>query len=123
MMLRRGEFGGHRIVSEKTIAEMSRNQIGDLRAGYMGSAMPDLAAPYDTFPEQRTGWGLGFLINPEQVEGRRSANSLAWAGIFNSFYWIDPAKGVAGVFMSQVSPFGDAGALDAFEALERIAYA
>ena len=49
--------------------------------------------------------------------------SLAWAGIFNSYYWIDPAGGLGGVFMSQVTPFGDPGALAAFGALERMAYA
>ena len=122
MVLRGGELDGQRILSEESIAEMSRNQIGDLRAGYMGSAMPDLAPPFDNFPDQHTGWGLGFLINPEPVEGGRSANSLAWAGIFNSYYWIDPAEGVAGVFISQLSPFGDPGALEAFGALERFAY-
>ncbi|MGB3739785.1 MAG: hypothetical protein WA948_10595, partial [Pontixanthobacter sp.] len=61
-------------------------------------------------------------INPDPVDGGRSAGSLAWAGIFNSFYWIDPASGIAGVFMAQLSPFGDPGALDAFRALERMAY-
>ncbi len=123
MMLRGGELDGARVLSEKSIAEMSRNQIGDIRAGYMGSAMPDLAAPYDTFPDQDTKWGLGFLINPEAIEGGRSAGSLAWAGIFNSYYWIDPAAGKAGVFIAQLSPFGDPGALAAFAALERMAYA
>ncbi|MGB7373275.1 serine hydrolase domain-containing protein [Pontixanthobacter sp.] len=123
MVLRGGELNGNRIVSEAAIAEMSRNQIGDLRAGYMGSAMPDLAQPFDTFPDQHTGWGLGFLINPEPVAGGRSAGSLAWAGIFNSYYWIDPAAGVAGVFISQLSPFGDPGALAAFGVLEQMAYA
>ncbi|WP_209349317.1 serine hydrolase domain-containing protein [Pontixanthobacter sp. CEM42] len=123
MVLRGGELDGQRIISEKAIADMSCNQIGELRAGYMASSMPELAPPYDTFPEQHTGWGLGFLINPEQVEGRRSAGSLAWAGIFNSYYWIDPSKGIAGVFITQLSPFGDPGALEAFATLERIAYA
>ena len=123
MILRGGELDGARILSRESIAEMSRNQIGDLRAGYMGSAMPDLAAPYDTFPDQDTRWGLGFLINPEPGPDGRSAGSLAWAGIFNSYYWIDPAAGVAGIFISQLSPFGDPGALEAFGALERMAYA
>ena len=48
--------------------------------------------------------------------------SMAWAGIFNSYYWVDPVKGVGGVFVSQLSPFGDPGALDCFGALERMAY-
>lgn len=123
MMLRGGELDGNRILSEESIAEMSRNQIGDLRAGYMGSAMPELAQPFDTFPDQDTKWGLGFLINPEPVKGGRNAGSLAWAGIFNSYYWIDPTAGIAGVFISQLSPFGDPGALEAFGVLEQMAYA
>ena len=123
MMLRGGELDGQRLLKEETVAEMSRNQVGTLRAGYMGSVMPDFAPPFDTFPDQHTGWGLGFLINPEQGPNGRSPGSLAWAGIFNSYYWIDPAKGVGGVFMSQLSPFGDPGALACFGALERMAYA
>ncbi|NCU11232.1 MAG: beta-lactamase family protein, partial [Sphingomonadaceae bacterium] len=121
-MLRGGEIDGNRVLKAETVAEMARNQVAPLRAGYMGSAMPNLAQPYDTFPDQHTGWGLGFLINPEPGPNGRSAGSLAWAGIFNSYYWIDPAKGVGGVFMSQLSPFGDAGALGCFGALERMAY-
>ncbi len=122
MILRGGELDGTRVLRRETVAEMARNQVGPLRAGAMGTAMPELAAPYDTFPDQHTGWGLGFLINPEQGPKGRSPGSLAWAGIFNSYYWIDLAAGVAGVFITQLSPFGDPGALTAFAALERMAY-
>ncbi len=122
MILRGGELDGNRVLAEATVAEMACNQVAPLRAGYMGSAMPELAQPFDTFPDQHTGWGLGFLINPEQGPNGRSPNSLAWAGIFNSYYWIDPAKGIGGVMMSQLAPFGDAGALGFLGALERAAY-
>ncbi|MBA4161805.1 MAG: 1,4-butanediol diacrylate esterase [Novosphingobium sp.] len=121
-MLRGGELDGQRILQGETVAEMGRNQVGPLRAGHMDSVMPSLALPYDTFPDQHTGWGLGFLINPEQGPNGRSPGSLAWAGVFNSYYWIDPAKGLGGVMMSQLSPFGDPGALACFGALERMAY-
>lgn len=122
MILRGGELDGQRVLSEASVAEMARNQVAPLRAGYMGSAMPDLAQPYDTFPDQHTGWGLGFLINPDKGPNGRAPGSLAWAGIFNSYYWIDPASGLTGVMMSQLAPFGDAGALGFFGALERAAY-
>ncbi len=123
MVLGQGELEGKRVLRAETVAEMGRNQVSPLRAGYMGSAMPQLAAPYDTFPDQHTGWGLGFLINPEPGPHGRSPGSLAWAGIFNSYYWIDPAAGLGGVFVSQLQPFGDPGALAAFGALEAMAYA
>lgn len=123
MLLNGGELEGVRVLRAETVAEMGRNQIGELRAGYMGTAMPEIAQPFDTFPDQHTGWGLGFLINPEPGPAGRAPGSLAWAGIFNSYYWVDPANGVAGVFMSQLSPFGDPGALAMFAELERLAYA
>ena len=122
-LLRGGELDGVRVLRAETVAEMFRNQVAPLRAGAMGSAMPEFARPYDTFPDQHTGWGLGFLINPEQGPDGRSPGSLAWAGIFNSYYWLDPVKGLGGVFMSQVAPFGDPGALACFGALEATAYA
>jgi len=122
MMVRGGELGGNRLLKAETIADMSRNQVGQIRAGKMTTAMPEFAVPFDTFPDQHTGWGLGFLINPDAVPGGRSAGSLCWAGILNSYYWIDPAAGVAGVFMTQLAPFGDPGALEAYAALERMAY-
>ncbi|MEY4054968.1 MAG: hypothetical protein RL519_303, partial [Pseudomonadota bacterium] len=123
MVLNGGELDGKRVLSAASIAEMSRDQVHPLRAGHMGTAMPQLAQPYDTFPDQHTGWGLGFLINPEQGPNGRSPGSLAWAGIFNSYYWIDPTAGLGGVFVSQLQPFGDAGALSCFGALESMAYA
>ena len=121
-MLRGGELDGARILAPETVAEMARNQIGDMRAGFMPTAIPSIAGSFDNLPDQHTGWGLGFLINPETGPNGRSPGSLAWAGIFNSYYWIDPAADVAGVFITQMTPFGDAGALAAFGALERLAY-
>ncbi|MDP3908294.1 serine hydrolase [Novosphingobium sp.] len=123
MLLNGGELDGQRVLRAETVADMGRDHVAPLRAGYMGSAMPELSAPYDTFPDQHTGWGLGFLINPEPGPNGRSPGSMAWAGIFNCYYWVDPVKGVGGVFVSQLSPFGDPGALDCFGALERMAYA
>jgi CubicO group peptidase (beta-lactamase class C family) len=123
MILRGGELDGARVLSQTSVAEMARDQVAPLRAGYMGTAMPELAQPFDTFPDQHTGWGLGFLINPERGPNGREPGSLAWAGIFNSYFWIDPASGIAGVMMSQLSPFGDAGALSFLGSLEQAAYA
>ena len=105
------------------IAEITRNQIGALRAGAMGTSMPEIAAPFDPFPDQHSGWSCGFLVNPEPGPAGRPGGSLSWAGIFNTYYWIDRAGGVGGVFMSQLAPFGDAAALAAYAELEKLAYA
>jgi CubicO group peptidase (beta-lactamase class C family) len=122
MILRGGELDGVRVLGEATIREMARNQVGPMRAGAFGSVMPQLTAAFDPLPDQHTGWGLGFLLNPETAPNGRAPGSLAWAGIFNSYYWIDSASGLGGVFMAQLSPFADPGALAAFGSLERMAY-
>lgn len=122
MILNDGALDGRRVLGPEAMAGLVTNQTGPLRAGAMGSAMPDMARPFDAMPDQHTGWTLGFLTNPETGPNGRAPGSLAWAGIFNSYYWIDPASGVGGVFLSQLSPFGDAGALAAFAALEQMAY-
>lgn len=122
-ILRGGELDGRRVLSAAGIAEMARNQVAPLRAGAMPSVMPSFALPNDPLPDQHPGWGLGFLINPEPGPNGRSAGSLYWAGVANSYYWIDPAAGLAGVMMAQLSPFADPGAQAVFAALERMAYA
>jgi CubicO group peptidase (beta-lactamase class C family) len=57
-----------------------------------------------------------------RVPGKRSPGSLSWGGINNTFFWIDPARGIAGVIMMQYLPFADAKALATYDAFERGAY-
>ena len=58
-------------------------------------------------------------ITSDQVPGKRSPGSLSWGGINNTFFWIDPAKGIAGVIMMQYLPFADAKALAVYDIFER----
>jgi CubicO group peptidase (beta-lactamase class C family) len=67
-------------------------------------------------------WGLGFMISTEAVPGGRSAGSLAWAGLGNTYYWIDPASGIAGVILMQLIPFADPKALTLLDSFERAVY-
>ena len=70
-----------------------------------------------------TGWGLATMITPQAGPHGRSAGSLAWAGLGNTYYWADPAAGKGGVILTQLLPFGDPEVLELFGALERAAYA
>jgi methyl acetate hydrolase len=122
MILNMGALDGMTILTPESVAEMSRNQIAPLRAGAMESINFMLALPGDNFPDQHTGWGLGFLINPETGPNGRAAGSLSWAGLANTYYWIDPANDVAGLLMMQFLPFGDPSALQVYGAFERAVY-
>jgi CubicO group peptidase (beta-lactamase class C family) len=123
MMLNGGVHDGTRVLRAETVAEMSRNQIGALDVETLHSVMPDRSNDVDVFPGMQQKWGLGFLINTQAGPAGRSAGSLAWAGLFNTYYWIDPTRGVAGLVLTQILPFMDAGTLAALAAFERAVYA
>ena len=122
MILNGGTLEGVRILKPETMALLLSNQVGALAAGKMGSVVPALALPYDPFPGLDCGWSLAFLINPEASPYGRAAGSLAWAGIANCHYWIDPANDMIGIFLTQLLPFADPQALAAFRAFEVMAY-
>jgi methyl acetate hydrolase len=111
-----------RILSEKTVDQMSVNQIGDLTAGKMKSFDAQSSADVDMQPGFTEKWGLGFLINTTPYAGGRSAGSLAWAGIQNTFYWIDPARSRCAVLMMQFLPFVDKDAMALLSEFEHAAY-
>ena len=91
-----GELDGARILRPETVASMGQNHMGDLDVQPMPSQIPFLSNDVNLFPGMRKKWGLTFLINTEQGPHGRSAGSLAWAGLNNTYYWLDPARRVAG---------------------------
>jgi methyl acetate hydrolase len=111
MLLRGGRLNGARVLREETVKLMGTNQIGELTAGVMKTAMPELSNDVDFFPGITLKWGFGFLINTQKLPTGRSAGSLAWAGLGNTYFWLDPVKRVAGVFLTQTLPFADARAV------------
>jgi len=123
MILNGGVLDGARVLASDTVEMMSRNQIGALRAGRLTSADASLTTAFDLFPDMHTGWGLGFLINPEPAPGARATGSLAWAGLANTHYWIDPASNRAGLLLTQAFPFGDAAIMRLLRDFETAAYA
>lgn len=107
MLLNGGTLDGVRVLAPDTVATMCRNHIGDLVGRPMRSGMPQLSQDADFFPGMVQKWGLGFLINTAPAPSGRSAGGLAWAGLGNTYFWIDPVRGVAGVVLGQIFPFAD----------------
>jgi len=124
MILRYGQ-GGVRdeILKAKSVEMMSMNQIGGLSAGKLKTFAPNVSSDVDVHPGAIDKWGLGFLINETAYPGGRTAGSLAWAGVYNTFYWIDPARGISGVIMMQFLPFVDKEAVGLLGDFERAVYA
>jgi CubicO group peptidase (beta-lactamase class C family) len=122
MLLQEGSRNGTRILKPETVALMNRNQIGGIEAGRLKTTTPARSTDVDFFPGQSLKWGLGYMINVEQGPNGRSPGTVTWAGIFNTHYWIDPARRVTGVIMMQVLPFGDPKAMQVYGQFERGIY-
>lgn len=122
LMLNAGEAHGEQILARETVAMMSRNQMGDCRVCRLETVMPHLTKDAEFFPGMPKSWGLTFMINEEDAPTGRSAGSLAWAGLANSYYWIDQKKGIGGVYLTQILPFGDERSLPLYYAFETAVY-
>ena len=122
MMLNGGMLDGVRILKPETVALMGQNHIGDLDVAVMRSARPALSCDAEFWPGMKKKWGLTFLINTEDVAGGRAAGSLCWAGLLNTYYWIDPKRGIGGTIMTQVLPFADPAVLRLYDGFERGVY-
>ncbi len=118
MILNGGRHGRERLLSPTTVAMMAQDQIPRMAVQPMISAMPGATHDADFFPGQHCGWGLSFLINRQPSPQGRVAGGLGWAGLANTYYWIDHGQGTTGLFMSQVLPFFDAKAVGLFREFE-----
>jgi CubicO group peptidase (beta-lactamase class C family) len=123
MMLNQGKSDkGQPVLKPATVAEMSKNAMGDSRVCMLKTAAPPFSNDAEFFPGMDKRWGLTFMINNEKAPTGRSPGSLAWAGLANTYYWIDQNKGVGGVYATQVLPFADVKSLPLFYAFEKTVY-
>jgi methyl acetate hydrolase len=120
-LLRGGELGGVRILSEARVTEMFVPQTGDIRIEYIATAIPEASADVHLVDNQR--WGLAFPLSESSRPGMRPAGSGGWAGLWNTFYWLDPATGIAAGLYTQTMPFCDPDVIELYEAFERAVYA
>ncbi len=121
-LLHGGALGGARILRPETVALMGRNHIGAIEAGILKTTAPASSTDVDFFPGASLKWGLATMINMQPGPNGRSAGTLTWAGLANTHYWIDPARHVVGVLMTQVLPFGDPPAMRLYGRFERAVY-
>jgi methyl acetate hydrolase len=123
IFLNEGRAGSRQVLKPETVRMMAENAIGDLNVGLLKTVAPSYSNDAEFFPGMVKKWGLGFMISTAQVSGGRSPGSLAWAGLGNTYFWIDPAKGIAGLILMQLLPFADRKALAMLTSFEKAVYA
>src|SRR6266404_2193072 len=98
------------------------------RVGFGAVSVPALktalprSADFSFIADGRDKWGLGFLITTDQVPGKRSPGGLSWGGINNTYFWIDPSRGIAGVLWMQYLPFSYAKGFSVYDVFDRVSY-
>lgn len=122
MLINGGRYRGEQILRADTVAAMFQNHIGDLLVTEMKTAQPAWSNSFDQFPGMRHKWGLSFDINTQPGPHGRSAGSISWAGLLNSYFWVDPVRKVAGSLFTQVLPFYDPRVVDLYGQFEQRLY-
>jgi methyl acetate hydrolase len=123
MILNNGRGNGNQVLKPETVAMMGQNHIGDINMTKLTSAVAFASNDVDLYPGMDKKWGLSFMINSARTPEGRSPGSLAWAGLANTYYWIDPSRDITGVILMQVLPFVDGKCLEAFAGFESGVYA
>jgi methyl acetate hydrolase len=122
MILNRGRVGSEQVLKPETVELMSHNAMGECRVTMLHTVAPAVSHDAEFFPGMSKSWGLTFMINNEQAPTGRPAGSLAWAGLANTYYWIDQTNGLGGAYATQVFPFADSKSLPLFFEFEKTVY-
>ena len=122
VFLHEGRLDGAQVLKPETVAMMSRNQMGDIKVGLLKTVQPESSNDAEFFPGMVKRWSTAFMINEEEAPTGRGAGSLAWAGLGNTYFWIDPRRRVTGVILTQLLPFADTEVLRLFGQFEGEVY-
>ena len=122
MLLNSGSLDGKTLLKSETVDNMFQNNIGDIQPAALATVMPTLSNTADMSFGNKATFGLGLLIHTDGIDGGRKANAGSWAGLFNSYYWVDREAGTYGIFGTQVLPFYDGVAIETLLELEQAVY-
>ena len=111
-----------RLLSRRSYSLLASNQTGAARAGVLQTTQPEVSSDLDVHPGASDRHSLGFVVNPKPHQGGRAAGSMAWAGLNNTYYWIDPKRQRCAVIMMQFLPFADRAAIHLLREFELAVY-
>lgn len=124
MILNDGAGPHGRVLKATTVQQMAQDGLAamGLSVGGWTTSIPSLSNTGEFLPGTDKGWAYTFMTNRERAPSGRAANSLMWAGLANSFYWIDRETGVGGYWATQILPFQDSSSYPGFVEFETAVY-
>ena len=122
MLLNSGSLDGKTLIKPETVDSMFQNNIGNIQPVALATVMPTISNTADMSFGNEVTFGLGLLLHTDGIEGGRKPNAGSWAGLFNSYYWVDREVGTYGIFGTQVLPFYDKVAIETLLEFEQAVY-
>jgi methyl acetate hydrolase len=122
MWLNDGEGPHGHVLKPETVAAAAKNGLGDLKIKGLPGAIPSLSNYAEFFPGMSKSWALTFMVNDEDAPTGRPAGALAWAGLANSYFWIDRRNGIGGYWATQILPFADPASVGGYLDFETAIY-
>ncbi|HEX2887576.1 serine hydrolase domain-containing protein [Vineibacter terrae] len=113
-----------RVLKKETVEAAVRNGLEAHQTVVMlPGIIPTLSNDAEFFPGLKKSWSYTFMVNDEAAPTGRPAGAIGWAGLANTFYWIDRKNGFGGYWATQILPFGDPVSFGGYLELETAAYA
>ena len=123
MWLNDGAGPHGRVLKQETVAAAVRNGLeGKQTVVMLPGVIAELSNDAEFFPGLKKSWCYTFMLNDEDAPTGRPAGSLGWAGLANTFYWIDRKNGFGGYWATQILPFGDPTSFVGYMNFETAAY-
>jgi methyl acetate hydrolase len=118
MILNGGSLDGIRILRPETVAAMSENHLGAPFVTGVHATDPAWANDIEFLPGVEKKWGTIGMISCTRTSNGRNPGSSFWAGVCNTYFWIDHTAGIGGILLTQIFPFADPPVLSLFDAFE-----
>lgn len=108
MWLNDGDGPNGRVLRPETVARAVRGGlVPPQKVTMLPGVIPSLSNDAEFFPGLSKDWSYTFMVNTEEAPTGRPAGAIGWAGLANSFFWIDRLNGIGGYWATQILPFGD----------------
>ncbi|KAL1407740.1 hypothetical protein Q8F55_007174 [Vanrija albida] len=121
---------GARVLPSEVVRDLFTSQTGGVAdQGALGDNASVASADTSVadsalilLPGQRKAWGLGSLLNLDDIPGGRRANTGEWGGISNCFWLADTTSEIAIVVFNDILPYGLPAFIELQQEVQRIVY-
>jgi methyl acetate hydrolase len=107
MWLNDGAGPNGRVLQPETVRAAAQNGLDDKKIKMLPGVLKMFTNDAEFFPGMPKSWAYSFMINDLDAPTGRPAGALGWAGLANTFFWIDRKNGLGGYWATQILPFGD----------------